>query len=71
MHHYKIAVILSSVMDWGFCLEKGVKVWEMCICTTKYVVKKLVAPMDELERSPQLFSATHYMKMVQPYNQMV
>ena len=43
----------------------------MCICTTKYDVKKLVAPMYKLERSLQLFSATHNMKMVQPYNQMV
>ena len=27
----------------------------MCICTTKDGVKKLVAPMDELKRSSQLF----------------
>ena len=57
--------------DEAFCLEKGVK-FEKCVSVLQtMVLKKLVAPMDELERSPQLFSATHYMKMVQPYNQMV
>ena len=43
----------------------------MCICTTKYGVKKLVALMDELERSSQLFSSTHYTKMVQTTQPMV
>ena len=43
----------------------------MCICTTKDGVKKLVAPMDELKRPSQLFSSTHYTKMVQTTQPMV
>ena len=61
----------ENVTDWTFCLGKGVK-FEKCVSVLQtMVLKKLVAPMDELERASQLFSATHYMKMVQPYNQMV
>ena len=43
----------------------------MCICTTKHGVKKLVEPMDELKRPSQLFSSTHYTKMVQTTQPMV
>ena len=43
----------------------------MCICTTKDGVKKLVEPMDELKRPSQLFSSTHYTKMVQTTQPMV
>ena len=43
----------------------------MCISTTKHGVKKLVEPMDELKRPSQLFSSTHYTKMVQTTQPMV
>ena len=45
----------ENVIDLDFLSWKRSKIWEMCICTTKDGVKKLVAPMDELERASQLF----------------
>ena len=62
---------LTIVTDLDFLSWKRSKIWEMCICTTKDGVKKLVAPMDELKRPSQLFSSTHYTKMVQTTQPMV
>ena len=50
----------ENVIDWTFCLEKGVK-FEKCVSVLQNNgVKKLVGPMDILKRPSQLFSSTHY-----------